>query len=184
MNVSIKPLLISTSSPQMASSIYPFPRILAVHLKYAAANTSWKRPRIAKGTWVFLLLYLTLLPGRIRLITCPLRWPDMIMITPQACLEKPEHATASFGSPFFFFFLPVSGYSSSPQWEQKLMLQYTDTTAGKASHTQVLFFKGFSLLLEKLVTSWSFDEMPCATWATQKYVVIIVVGSLHFIQTR
>lgn len=53
MNVSIKPLLISTSSPQMASLIYPFPRILAVHLKYAAAITSWTQPHIAKGTSLF-----------------------------------------------------------------------------------------------------------------------------------
>lgn len=49
MNVSIKPFLILTSSPQMASLIYPFPRILAVHLKYAAANTSWKQPPNCQG---------------------------------------------------------------------------------------------------------------------------------------
>lgn len=58
----------------------------------------------------------------------------MIAITPQACLEKPKHTTDSFGS---VFFLPVSGYSSSPQREQELMLQYAGTTAGEASHIQL-----------------------------------------------
>lgn len=46
-----------------------------------------------------------------------------------------------------------------------------------------LIFKGFSLLLERLVTSWRFDDMPCATWAEQKYfaccalsVFVVVAG--------
>lgn len=89
MNVSIKPFLILTSSPQMASLIYPFPRILAVHLKYAAANTSWKQTPNCQGHMGLLVfLCLVLLSGHIRLITCPLRWPDMIIITPQALSWK------------------------------------------------------------------------------------------------
>lgn len=59
MDVSIKPFLISTSSPQMASLIYPFPRFLAVHLKHAAANTSQKQPRVAKGTSALSSLFLS-----------------------------------------------------------------------------------------------------------------------------
>lgn len=140
MNVSIKPLLISASSPQMASLIYPFPRILAVHLKYSAANTSWKQPPIAKGIWFFLLLYLTLLPGHIYLITCPLRWPDMIMITTQACLEKPEHATALFGRTSSFF--------SASFWLQLAMRANTDAAVHwhhcrEGFSYSALFSKGF-----------------------------------------
>lgn len=127
-----------------------------------------KGPRTAKGTWVFLLLYLTLLPGHIRLITCPLRWPDMIMITPQACLAKPRLAAPSF----VLFLVKARACDESRNW-------CYSTLAPLQGRLLVLsfVFKGFSLLLEKLVTSRSFDEMPCATWATQKYVVIIVVGS-------
>lgn len=88
-----------------------------------------------QGHESFLFLRLTLLHGHIRLITCPLRSPDMIMITPPACLEKPQRATASFGSAFVF----------SPASLWLLMLKYwccsTDTgiTTGKASHSQLFF---------------------------------------------
>ena len=148
MNVSIKPFLILTSSPQMASLIYPFPRILAVHLKYAAANTSWKQPPNCQGHMGLLAFmprtslwthpshhlptamarydynYTTGLPRKKSLITL-----------------QPRLAARLFFFLFFFFFFlqPVSGYSSSLQQEQKLMLQYAGTTAGKASHIQPHF---------------------------------------------
>lgn len=82
MNVSIKPFLILTSSPQMASLIYPFPRILAVHLKYAPANTSRKKkrnhelPRVY-GSFGLCALHFFFFLVQILLITCPLRWADI-----------------------------------------------------------------------------------------------------------
>lgn len=148
MNVSIKPFLILTSSPQMASLIYPFPRILAVHLKYAAANTSWKQPPNCQGH-MGLLAFMPRTSLRTHsshhLPTAMARYD--YNYTTGLPRKKPDHAAASFGSTSFcvfffcvFFFLqPVSGYSSSLQQEQKPMLQYAGTTAGKASHIQPHF---------------------------------------------
>lgn len=144
MNVSIKPFLILTSSPQMASLIYPFPRILAVHLKYAPANTSRKKKnsRVAKGVWVFFFFLVQIL-----LITCPLRWADMIVITPQACLEKPKHTTDSFGSFFYScqFLVTARARNESRSW--------CCSTLAPLQARLLIFsfiFKGFSLLLERL----------------------------------
>lgn len=79
------------------------------------------------------------------------------------------------------FFLPVSGYSSSLHWEQKLMMQYTGTTAGKASHIQ-LHFQRLSFVVgkasDKLAVWW---HTPCYTGEAEicrlLWSLIIVVAS-------
>lgn len=150
MNVSIKPFLILTSSPQMASLIYPFPRILAVHLKYALQTHHEKKthelPR-AYGSFGLCALHFFFFLVQILLITCPLRWADMIVITPQACLEKPKHTTDSFGSFFYScqFLVTARARNESRSW--------CCSTLAPLQARLLIFsfiFKGFSLLLERL----------------------------------
>lgn len=165
MNVSIKPFLILTSSPQMASLIYPFPRILAVHLKYAPANTSRKKKnsRVAKGVWVFFFFFGANpshhLPTEMGRYDC------------NYATGLPRKAQTHHRLIWqLFLFLPVSGYSSSPQWEQKLMLQYAGTTAGEASHIQLHLQRVFIVAGK---TGWRAGiSMTCthAGGAKRKYV--------------
>ena len=83
---SIRPSLSSASSPQMASLIDPFSRFHAAHLKYAAADTSCKRLRVAKGAWrsgvsALLLETSVSLPAR-----CDGQIMMMAMLMSAACL--------------------------------------------------------------------------------------------------
>lgn len=191
MNLSIKPFLILTSSPQMASLIYPFPRILAVHLKYATANTSRKQSWIAKGVLVFQCLCLTL-SGHIRLITCPSQCADMIKIPQQASVMSLK--TRSFVcqlvvSPFFpcQFLVTAWACSKSRSW--------CCSTSAPLQVRLLIFvfiFKGFSLGFENLEITWHFYGMPHGTQPKQKYVahsdvlslVYPVVCSLHTIKSE
>lgn len=144
MNVSIKPFLILTSSPQMASLIYPFPRILAVHLKYAAANTSWKQPPNCQGHMGLLAFML-----RTSLWTHPSHHLPTEMArydynyTTGLPRKKPDHAAASFGSTsfcvLFFFSSQFLVTARACNKNKKPMLLYAGTTAGKASHIQPHF---------------------------------------------
>lgn len=144
----------------MASLIYPFPRILAVHLKYAPANTSRKKKEATScqgrmGLLVSVLCTFFFLV-QILLITCPLRWADMIVIMPQACLEKPKHTTDSFGS----FFIPASF------WLQLEPAMRAEADAAVRWHHCRRGFsysasssKGFHCCWKDWVTSWHFDDM-------------------------
>lgn len=167
MNVSIKPFLILTSSPQMASLIYPFPRILAVHLKYAAANASWETVLKHQGR-----------TGLLAFMRHTCFWTRLSHHLPSPVVRYDYNCTTGLPwkartchsliwqpifslSVFFFLPLPVSGYSSSLQWEQKLMLQYIGTTAGEASHIQLHLQRVFIVVRkasDKLALWW---HAPC-----------------------
>lgn len=117
-----------------------------------------KKPRVAKGVWVFWSLCFALLffLVQILLITCPLRWADMIVIMPQACLEKPKHTTDSFGS----FFIPASF------WLQLEPAMRAEADAAVRWHHCRRGFsysasssKGFHCCWKDWVTSWHFDDM-------------------------
>lgn len=158
MNVSIKPFLILTSSPQMASLIYPFPRILAVHLKYAAANTSWKQPLNCQGH-MGLLAFMPRTSLRTHsshhLPTAMARYDYNYTTGPPR--KKPDHAVASFGSTSFcvFFFCVFFFFSS----QFLVTARACNKSRNRCCSTLVplqgrllifsLIFKGLSLLLEK-----------------------------------
>lgn len=117
-----------------------------------------KKPQVAKGVWVFWSLCFALLffLVQILLITCPLRWADMIVIMPQACLEKPKHTTDSFGS----FFIPASF------WLQLEPAMRAEADAAVRWHHCRRGFsysasssKGFHCCWKDWVTSWHFDDM-------------------------
>lgn len=161
MNVSIKPLLISTSSPQMASLIYPFPRILAVHLKYAATITSWTQPHIAKGSSLFCFYASHFFMDTS--VSSPARCDRQIWLWlhHRRALRKPERATASFGSTFVFS--PCQSLATAPACiESRNWCCSTDTgiTTGKASHSQLFFLpKELSSSLIKRATELWWDAL-------------------------
>lgn len=186
MNVSIKPFLILTSSPQMASLIYPFPRILAVHLKYAAANTSWKQPPNCQGH-MGLLAFMPRTSLRTHsshhLPTAMARYD--YNYTTGLPRKKPDHAAASFGSTSFcvFFFLCFF-FSPASFWLQLEPATRAETDAAvrwyhcrEGFSYSASFSKGSHCCWKRLVTSWHVDDMPRATQAKQKYVSPAVISN-------